>query len=116
MTDPRVDMVSFTGSTATGRRIMSLAARSIKTAPVVVAVANTGELIEHGKSEGLDAIEAVVMTTNRAMIHVAEQCGFESILDKDEGVVRQYLDLRNPQAALPLADVAMRRVTAPICI
>ncbi|KAL9189320.1 hypothetical protein ACHAXT_011810 [Thalassiosira profunda] len=74
------------------------------------------ELIEHGKSEGLDAIEAVVMTTNRAMIHVAEQCGFESILDKDEGVVRQYLDLRNPQAALPLADVAMRRVTAPICI
>lgn len=28
--DPRVDMVSFTGSTATGRRIMELAARTVK--------------------------------------------------------------------------------------
>jgi aldehyde dehydrogenase (NAD+) len=30
VTDPRVDMVSFTGSTATGRHIMTLAAQSVK--------------------------------------------------------------------------------------
>ncbi|HQR02723.1 MAG: aldehyde dehydrogenase family protein [Proteobacteria bacterium] len=30
VTDPRVDMVSFTGSTATGRRVMELASRTVK--------------------------------------------------------------------------------------
>lgn len=74
------------------------------------------ELIRHAKTEGLDAIEAVVMQTNRSMIHVAESCGFECVFDKDEGVVKQYMDLREPHKIMPLADVTMRRVSAPICI
>ncbi|KAL7441156.1 hypothetical protein ACHAXH_006608 [Discostella pseudostelligera] len=52
-------------------------------------------LIEHAKAEGLDAIEAVVLRTNGAMIHVAEKAGFECVYDEEEDVVRQYLNLND---------------------
>ena len=73
------------------------------------------ELIEHGKAEGLDAIEAVVLQTNRAMIHVADKCGFENMYDREEGVVKQFLNLRHKQKE-DLNDVKLRRLTAPVCI
>lgn len=76
------------------------------------------ELVGHAKSEGLDAIEAVIMQTNRAMIHVAEKAGFEGIHDREEGVVKEYLNLREGKLAcsMRLDDVKLRRVSAPICI
>lgn len=74
------------------------------------------ELIGHAKADGLAAIEAVVMHTNRAMIHVAEKAGFECIYDKDEGVVKQFLNLNDTQTRLPNEDLKQRRLSAPICI
>lgn len=73
------------------------------------------ELIDHGKTEGIGVIEAVVMQTNRAMIHLAESVGFECIHDKEEGVVRQYLNLRDG-FALTAEETKLRRLSAPICI
>lgn len=56
-------------------------------------------LIEHAKAEGLDAIEAVVLRTNGAMIHVAEKAGFECVYDEEDNVVRQYLNLSDNNPA-----------------
>ena len=74
------------------------------------------ELIEHAKADGLDAIEAVVLQTNRAMIHVAEKAGFECIYDKEEGVVKQFLNLRDPHMLISMEEMKLRRFSAPICI
>mmetsp|Transcript_11825 Transcript_11825/g.20788 ORF Transcript_11825/g.20788 Transcript_11825/m.20788 type:complete len:797 (-) Transcript_11825:1554-3944(-) len=74
------------------------------------------ELIEHAKADGLDAIEAVVLQTNRAMIHVAEKAGFECIYDKEEGVVKQFLNLRDPHMPISMEEMKLRRFSAPICI
>jgi len=75
------------------------------------------ELIQHAKSDGLDAIEAVVMQTNRAMIHVAEKAGFEQIYDREEGLVKSFLDLTDRKSAsMTVEDMKRRRVSAPICI
>lgn len=74
------------------------------------------ELIHHAKADGLAAIEAVVMQTNRAMIHVAEKAGFECIYDKEEGVVKQFLNLNDPITRVPAENLKMRRLSAPICI
>ena len=73
------------------------------------------ELIKHAKSDGLDAIEAVVMQTNRAMIHVAEKAGFEQIYDREEGLVKSFLDLTD-RKSMTVEDMKRRRISAPICI
>jgi acetyltransferase len=72
------------------------------------------ELIGHAKADGLHAIEAVVLPTNRSMIHVMEKEGFEFIYDKDEGVVKQYLNLKCSKLRDP--SIQLRRFTEPICI
>jgi acetyltransferase len=72
------------------------------------------ELIEHAKAEGLSAIEAIVLPSNQSMIHVMEKEGFECIYDKDEGVVKQYLNLKRSHSRVPSAQ--LRRFTEPICI
>lgn len=72
------------------------------------------ELVKHAKSEGIDAIEAVVLPTNQSMIHVMEKEGFECIYDKDEGVVRQYLNLKGSKDKEH--SIQLRRFTEPICI
>jgi len=76
------------------------------------------ELVSHARADGLDMIEAVVLPTNRAMIHVAEKVGFECIYDKDEGVVKQFLNLRDSQPIITMTTEEMkrRRLSAPICI
>ena len=74
------------------------------------------ELIHHGESEGLDAIEAIVKQTNRAMIHVAEKAGFEQLYDKEDGVVRQYLNLADRKDVSMDIDDTKRRQSAPIFI
>jgi len=74
------------------------------------------DLIAHAKADGLAAIEAVMLQTNRAMIHVAEQAGFQCIYDKEEGVVKQYLNLRDNSTPMATEDISVRRVSAPICI
>jgi acetyltransferase len=55
------------------------------------------EVIAHAKSEGIDAIEAVVLPSNQSMVHVMEKEGFECIFDKDQGVARQYLNLNGSE-------------------
>ena len=72
------------------------------------------ELVRHAKSEGIDAIEAVVLPTNQSMVHVMEKEGFECIYDKDEGVVRQYLNLKVSKERDH--SIQLRRFTEPICI
>lgn len=74
------------------------------------------ELIEHAKADGIDAIEAVVLQSNRAMIHVAEKAGFECIYDKEDGVVKQLLNLRDPHALWATEETRPRQVSAPIFI
>lgn len=71
------------------------------------------ELIKHGRADGLDAIEAIVLPTNRAMIHVAEKMGFESIYDKDLGVVKQYYSYKEPKEVESMKEDYPRRFTCP---
>ncbi|KAL7533868.1 hypothetical protein ACHAXR_005495 [Thalassiosira sp. AJA248-18] len=74
------------------------------------------ELIGHAKADNLSAIEAVVLQTNRAMIHVAEKAGFECIYDKEEGVVKQFLNLRDTHTQISAEDKKLKRLSAPIYI
>ena len=73
------------------------------------------ELIKHGEAEGLDGIEAIVLPTNRAMIHVAEKMGFQSVYDKELGVVKQYYSYKEttPSEFTPKEDYQLRRFTCP---
>jgi len=79
------------------------------------------ELIKHGEADGLDGIEGIVLPTNRAMIHVAEKMGFESVYDKELNVVKQYFSYKEAapnytEAANPKEDYQLRRFTCPINI
>ena len=57
------------------------------------------------------------MQTNRAMIHVAEKAGFEQIYDREEGLVKSFLDLTDRKSAnMTVENMKRRRVSAPICI
>jgi len=73
------------------------------------------DLIDHAKTEGLDAIEAVVLRTNGAMIHVAEKAGFECVYDEEENVVRQYLNLNDCMSKVE-EDMIVCPISAPIDI
>ena len=70
------------------------------------------ELIERGRAEGLDAIEAVVLPSNRAMIHVCEKVGFECRWDTDEGFVKTFLNLRKHRSTRSMDAMQTRRFTA----
>jgi acetyltransferase len=74
------------------------------------------ELVCHAKAEGLHAIEAIVMPSNRAMIHVLEKVGFEASYDKEEGVVKQYLNLQKQSEEERDPSVQLSCFTEPICI
>lgn len=75
------------------------------------------ELIKHAKADGIDAIEAVVLQTNRAMIHVASKAGFECVHDKEEGVAKMYLNLASDRKySMTAEEIKRRRLSAPICI
>lgn len=75
------------------------------------------ELIKLGEAQGLDGIEAIVLPTNRAMIHVAEKMGFKSFYDKDLGVVKQYFSYKESEPNYtevdPKEDYQVRRFTCP---
>ena len=51
------------------------------------------------------------------MIHVAEKNGFSLLYDKDEGVVKMFLNLHDKEFAMTAVDeMKRRRLSAPICI
>ncbi len=74
------------------------------------------ELIKHGEADGLDGIEGIVLPTNRAMIHVAEKMGFESVYDKELNVVKQYFSYKETvptNCTETKDDYQLRRFTCP---
>mmetsp|Transcript_25328 Transcript_25328/g.45809 ORF Transcript_25328/g.45809 Transcript_25328/m.45809 type:complete len:126 (+) Transcript_25328:2850-3227(+) len=120
-----LDKSSSTGKLVAAARLTKEHGRNVAEFSMMVADDYQGEglggkllreLIEHAKADSLDAIEAVVLRTNRAMIHVAKNVGFECVYDKEEGVVKQFLNLRGPHALLGVEETKPRQVSAPIYI
>ena len=69
VSDARVDMISFTGSTATGRRIMELASRTIK--HVVLELGGKSANIVFGDAD----LEAFFATDPGNLKHAGQGCG-----------------------------------------
>ena len=123
-----LDQSSSTGKVIAAARLTKEHGKNIAEFSMLVADEYQGEglggkllrdLINHGKAEGLDAIEAVVMQTNRAMINVAEKAGFEQLYDKEEGIVKFYLNLTDGKIPAVISVEEMmkqRRLSAPMCI
>jgi len=70
------------------------------------------ELVERGRAEGLDAIEAIVLPTNKTMLHVSKKVGFQCVYDMDEGVVKTIMNLREKHNSSGPADLQHRRFTS----
>lgn len=84
-TDPRVDLVSFTGSTATGRRIMECAAPSLKKVFLELGGKSANIILDDA------AIEAVVPMGAMTCVHAGQGCAITTrmLLPRsryDEGV------------------------------
>ena len=67
--DPRVDMVSFTGSTKTGTRVYELAARSIKRVALELGGKSASVILDDADLAG-----AVKATVNRAFLNSGQTC------------------------------------------
>jgi aldehyde dehydrogenase (NAD+) len=74
-TDPRVDMVSFTGSTATGRRIMAAAAPTLK--KVFLELGGKSAAIVLDDADLASAVGAVAFTVG---IHAGQGCALTTRL------------------------------------
>ncbi len=116
--DPRVDLVTFTGSTATGRRVMTAAAGNLKRVFLELGGKSAAVVLDDAD---LDA--ALAMTAFQVMTHAGQGCAITSRLllprDRyDEGVARVvelvgsmgYGDPRDPaNLAGPLISERQRR-------
>jgi aldehyde dehydrogenase (NAD+) len=69
VTDPRIDMVSFTGSTRTGTRVYELAARSIKRVALEMGGKSASVLLDDA-----DLASSVKATVNRAFLNSGQTC------------------------------------------
>ena len=70
-TDPRVDMVSFTGSTATGRKIMAAGADSVKKVFLELGGKSANIVLDDA-----DFMTAVMMAPINACVHAGQGCAF----------------------------------------
>ncbi|MES2171088.1 MAG: aldehyde dehydrogenase family protein [Actinomycetota bacterium] len=70
-THPKVAMTSFTGSTAAGRRVYELGARTIKRVALELGGKSASVILD---DEGLDLERAVKSTVNRAFLNSGQTC------------------------------------------
>ena len=99
VTDPRVDEISFTGSTATGRRIMSKASDSVKRLFLELG----------GKSANivLDDVDlaAVLPYASSACAHAGQGCGMHTRLLLPRGLYEEGIEiLKSAFEAVPYGD------------
>jgi aldehyde dehydrogenase (NAD+) len=87
-THPTVRMVSFTGSTAAGRRVYELAARSIKRVALELGGKSASVLFEDADLEA-----AVKTSVNRAFINSGQTCDAWTRLLVPRRVLDEVLDL-----------------------
>jgi aldehyde dehydrogenase (NAD+) len=94
-TDPRVDMVSFTGSTATGRRIMAAAAETVKRVQLELGGKSANIVLDDA-----DLMTALPLAAGWVCAHSGQGCGIYTRLllprDRyDEGVALMEMAFQN---------------------
>jgi aldehyde dehydrogenase (NAD+) len=98
--DPRVDLVSFTGSTATGRRVMTASAGNLKKVFLELGGKSAAVVLDDADIAG-----AAAATAFQVMTHAGQGCAITTRLvlpkaRRDEGVAA----LLETMAALPYGD------------
>ena len=83
-TDPRVDMVSFTGSTATGRAIMAAAAPTLKKVFLELGGKSAAIVLDDA-----DVAAAAGATAFAACIHAGQGCAITTRLRRPAREVRR---------------------------
>ena len=100
--NPGVDMISFTGSTATGRRIMARAARQIKRVELELGGKSAQILLD-------DVPEAVARSIGfgMAVVHCGQGCALTTRLLLPEHLMDAYLEgLQTAKSQIVLGDPA----------
>jgi aldehyde dehydrogenase (NAD+) len=97
VTDPRVDMVSFTGSTRTGTRVYELAAGSVKRVALELGGKSASVLLDDA-----DLSASVKATINRAFLNSGQTC---------DAWTRLIVPHSKAGEVLELAGASMRRLT-----
>ena len=95
--DPRVDMISFTGSTATGRRVMAAAAPTLKNVFLELGGKSAAVVLDD-----YDVAAAAALTAFSVCVHAGQGCALTTRLIVPRG---RYDD------AVAASAQAMRRVT-----
>ena len=88
VTDPRIDMVSFTGSTRTGTRVYELAARSVKRVALEMGGKSASVLLGDA-----DLARSVKATVNRAFLNSGQTCDAWTRLIVPASKAGEVLDL-----------------------
>jgi aldehyde dehydrogenase (NAD+) len=101
-TDPRVDMVSFTGSTATGRRIMAAAADTVKRVHLELGGKSANIVLDD-----TDLAQALPLAAGWACAHSGQGCGMYTRLllprsRYDEGLALLEMAFQNMQVGDPM--------------
>jgi aldehyde dehydrogenase (NAD+) len=94
--DPRVDMISFTGSTVTGRRVMTNAATTIKRVFLELGGKSANIVLDDAD------FESVLSRVSRMCLHAGQGCGYLTRLLLPASRYEEGLDL----AAAAMASVA----------
>ncbi|MDF5757538.1 aldehyde dehydrogenase family protein [Spongiactinospora sp. TRM90649] len=104
VTDPRVDLVSLTGGTATGRRVSELAARNLT--PVNLELGGKSPVVVFADA---DLEQAVGWAMMAAFVNMGEVCAAGSRLLVDERVYEDVVKgVAEAAAGLPVGDALSR--------
>ncbi len=88
VTDPRIDMVSFTGSTRTGTRVYELAAGSVKRVALELGGKSASVLLDDA-----DLSASVKATVNRAFLNSGQTCDAWTRLIVPRSKIDEVLEL-----------------------
>ena len=100
VTDPRVDLISFTGSTAVGRRIMSLAAETVKKCFLELGGKSANIVLEDA-----DLAAGIGMSTFMVCMHGGQGCATLSRVLLHESRFEEGVEIAAQQmAAMPYGD------------
>jgi aldehyde dehydrogenase (NAD+) len=103
-TDPRVDMVSFTGSTATGRAIMAAAAPTLKKVFLELGGKSAAIVLDDA-----DVAASAAATAFAACIHAGQGCALSTRLV----VPRERYDEAVESAAATMASIGLKEPADP---
>jgi aldehyde dehydrogenase (NAD+) len=99
-TDPRVDAISFTGSTATGRKIMAAGAETVKRVILELGGKSANIILEDA-----DLMTALMMAPANACVHAGQGCAFFTRVLLPESKYEEALQmLQMGMANMPYGD------------